>query len=207
MARRRRTPIHHPIQQAIEDVYAAGHTPRLQLDARRLDVDVPDHIRERWEARLVIDLDPSYPLHLDYSERGVECDLSFGGRIARCVLGWAAIYMVIDRSSGKGVVVEQHLPAAELAPELAWQAPRAAPKLEVVRGAGAKSSRPPTEPPIERDTPQVAPLVAAISEPEPVEEPLPSAAGTEAVQPARSRSDEEAAKRRARFRVIDGGGS
>lgn len=173
--------IHHPIQSAIEDVYGAGHTPRLQIDARRNDVEVPDSVRRAWLARLVIDLDPSYPLELAYDADGVSVDLAFQGIVSRCRFGWHAIYAVIDRSTGRGIVVEAHLPPPELAPELAWVDKQKKPRLSAV-----PSSRP------------AAPAPLAPAQPAPVVDREPPPATSNA-------SDETAKERRARFRVIDGG--
>jgi stringent starvation protein B len=168
--------LHHPIQAAIEDVYAAGHTPRLQIDARRRDVVVPDFIRRQWQARLVIDLDPTYPLDLAYEVGGISVDLAFQGQVTRCTLPWEAIYAVIDRSTGRGIVLEAHLPAAELTPELAWT-DRASkrPRLSAVPSTEERPVAPPPEAPIP--------------------EARPDEAG----------SDAAAKARRARFKVIDGG--
>ena len=156
------TRIHHPIQAAIEDVYAAGHTPRLQIDARRKDVGVPDTVRRSWQARLVIDLDPSYPLALEYDAGGLSVDLAFQGVVSRCRFGWHAVYAVIDRSTGRGIVVEGHLPAPELPPEQAWVDKSRKPRLAAVPSSAgaaqgsdqgsARSSEPP-QPSSERPAP------------------------------------------------------
>ncbi len=136
--------IHHPIQAAIEDVYVAGHTPRLQIDARRKDVELPDSVRRSWQARLVIDLDPSYPLELSYDADGLSVDLAFQGTVSRCRFGWRAIYAVIDRSTGRGIVVEAHLPPPELGPELAWIDKAKKPRLSAV--PSDPSAAPPSAP-------------------------------------------------------------
>ncbi len=132
---------HHPIQAAIEDVYVAGHTPRLQIDARRKDVEVPESVRRSWQARLVIDLDPSYPLELEYDARGLSVDLAFQGQVSRCRFAWRAIYAVIDRSTGRGIVVEAHLPPPELPPEDAWVDRQKKPRLSAIPGARASEPR------------------------------------------------------------------
>lgn len=186
--------IHHPIQAAIEDVYGAGHTPRLQIDARRNDVEVPESVRRQWQARLVIDLDPSYPLDLAYDPDGVAVDLAFQGVVSRCRFGWRAIYAVIDRATGRGIVVEAHLPPPELAVELAYVERQKKPRLSAVPSvrplgiAGrAVSDAAPSERPREERP-------AIVNEPAEAPPSAPIAA-----------SDEAAKERRARFRVIDGG--
>jgi len=218
--------VHHPIHAAIEDVYAAGHTPRLQIDARRADVEVPGSVRRTWQARLVIDLDASYPLDLAYDPDGLSVDLAFQGMVSRCRLPWGAIYAVIDRSTGRGIVVEAHLPPAELAPELTWVEPAAkrprlaaVPPVEDARAGGASADGVPAkgapsrgaptsglsesrlsvvEParPLERASTPSTAPTTSRSEPQPSPSVAPGASST---------SDEQAKERRARFRVIDGG--
>jgi len=185
--------VHHPIQVAIEDVYAAGHTPRLQVDSRRRDVEVPDFIRRAWQARLVIDLDPSYPLDLAYDADGISVDLAFQGQVTRCKLGWAGVYAVIDRTTGRGIVIEAHLPAAELALEDAWiDRTSKRPKLSALPSSKETSSKEPAPAPPKQEeppSPSVAPIASSA-------EPPADAA----------RADEAAKERRARFRVSARGG-
>jgi stringent starvation protein B len=181
---RKKKPSLHPIAQANEDVFAAGHTPRIQVDARRADVKVPEHVRERWQARLVIDLDPSWPLALEHGPEALCVTLAFQGVEARCEFGWGAIYVVLDRATGRGLVIEPQLPPHELDPAIAFGAAGPA-----QRGAQERPTLVPVEPPApgpkpRRRAPKKAP-------------PAPAAAPT---------TDEEAKQRRARFRVIQGGG-
>lgn len=167
-----RDPIHHPIQHAIEDIWKAGHTPRVQVDARRDDVTVPESVKARWGARLVLDLDAAWPLNLTYDAKGIAVDLAFQGHVTRCELPWESIYVVLDRATGRGVVIESHLPKDE--------------------GADADAGMRPTP---------VQPAPRAVrSEPQQPEEPAAGEAPTGDVS-----SDEEAKRRRARFKVIDGG--
>jgi stringent starvation protein B len=177
-----RDPIHHPIQQAIEDIWEAGHTPRIQVDARRGDVSVPESVKTRWGARLVLDLDAAWPLNLEYGEDGIAVDLAFSGQVTRCTLPWEAIYVVLDRSTGRGVVIESHLPKDDAPAE---------PSSKPARPSG-------------RPTPVAAVPSSSGSEqrtPEPTGSEPPAAG--EAADAASS--DEEAKRRRARFKVIDGG--
>ncbi len=111
-------PPSHPLARAIEDLYAAGTTPRLMIDARRLDVIVPDFLRAKWAERLVIDLDAAYPLDLAMDDAGVHANLAFSGAVTRCTFGWSSIYRVIDRANGRGIMIPAHEPPAELAAEL-----------------------------------------------------------------------------------------
>jgi stringent starvation protein B len=192
--------VHHPIQAAIEDVYAAGHTPRLQIDARRRDVTVPDFIRRQWQARLVIDLDPSYPLDLEYGADGISVDLAFQGQVSRCKLAWPAVYAVIDRTTGRGIVVEAHLPVPELAADDAW-VDRASkrPKLSALPSSQPAKSAKAAEAE-GAEVAEVAEIAAAkgdAAEGEP--------AKGEPAEPAAKSAEDAAKERRARFRVIDGG--
>jgi stringent starvation protein B len=181
--------IHHPIQAAVEDIYGAGHTPRLQIDARRNDVEVPESVRRTWGARLVIDLDPSYPLDLAYDADGVSVDLAFQGIVSRCRFGWRAVYAVIDRATGRGIVVEAHLPPPDLDAELVWVERQKKPRLSAVPSARplVRASKPASERSGAEGTPKP---MSAVSPASP--SPVPG-------------SDEVAKERRARFRVIDGG--
>lgn len=190
---------HHPIQVAIDDVYAAEHTPRLQIDARRSDVEVPDSVRRTWQARLVIDLDPSYPLELEYDEQGVSVDLAFQGQVTRCRFGWGAIYAVIDRSTGRGIVVEAHLPAPELAPELVWVEQKKKPRLSAVPPRALRA-----ETPSSSRVPAITPEVEGAAKQSVTQDEAPSALPG-SLSGSLSSSEQAAKERRARFRVIDGG--
>jgi stringent starvation protein B len=100
------------IQDAIESLHAKELCPRLHVDVTHADAVCPDFVREKWQQRLVIDLDPSYPLDLGFTKVGVEADLSFGGYVTRCVFPWAAIYVVADRATGRGQVFASNIPAS-----------------------------------------------------------------------------------------------
>lgn len=212
MSTRKKPPLPHPIAKAIQVVFSQGHTPRVHVDARRRDVTVPDHVRERWQARLVIDLDPSWPLRLEYLTEGVAVDLAFSGLVNRCVFGWDAIYVVLDRATGRGMVVEGHLPPHELPEELTYtsEAPHPVRKLEVVE-ARPKTAAPKADatsadatgtqeaqtktPEAKLRTRKRANAQAGASAP----------ASQSSEREGSSSSDERAKERRARFRVIDGG--
>jgi len=185
----KREPLHHPIQAAIEDIWDAGHTPRIQVDARRPDVVVPESVKSRWGARLVLDLDASWPLELETSESGLAVDLAFQGVVTRCTLPWESIYVVLDRSTGRGIVIESHMPA-----DGAGEAPRqeAPPPRPALQRAGAPRVSVPRSPtPRAEGTPRSG-------EAEPAEQRADAGARSTA-------SDEDARLRRSRFKVIDGG--
>jgi stringent starvation protein B len=132
----------HPIQLGIEKLYAAGKTPRIRVDARRNDVVIPEHVRERWQDSLVIDLDPGYPLNLVYADDGVHVDLAFAGHQSRCRFGWPAIYGLFDRASGQGVQIAAHLPLAELPEELRMPTTTQKPKLRAISTASREVAPP-----------------------------------------------------------------
>jgi len=168
----------HPLVQAIEQLYAAGATPRLVIDARRADVVVPDFLRAKCAERLVIDLDAAYPLDLVYDEAGVHVTLAFSGVVTRCTFAWPSIYRVVDRADGRGIVVPAHEPPDQLAPDLLYGSAPAPVVTEVV---DAKK-----------------PTLAAVGS-------APSAEAPKSEAASASTSDEEAKARRAKFRVIEGG--
>ena len=224
--------LHHPIQAAIDDIWNAGHTPRLQIDARRDDVVVPDSVRSKWGARLVLDLDASWPLNLEMDESGVAVDLAFQGVVTRCTLPWASIYVVLDRSTGRGIVIESHLPT-----DGAGEAPQPAPRRAALRSvpaaerdalpsvpASEAEERAPREQPTapsqertparaERAVRAASPMKPAPGKPSDAEPTIvPSAISSASDEPASgarsggdASSEEEARRRRSRFKVIDGG--
>ena len=52
--------MHHPLQQAIESLQAKDVCPRLHVDVTHEDAVCPDFVRDKWQQRLIIDLDPEY---------------------------------------------------------------------------------------------------------------------------------------------------
>jgi stringent starvation protein B len=100
----------HPVQSVIESLYAAGRCPRLHVNAMHTGVVCPDFIRDQWKERLIIDLDPSYPLDLQFEPDTLSADLSFGGYVTRCTFPYGAVYVVADRSTGRGIVLDQNMP-------------------------------------------------------------------------------------------------
>jgi stringent starvation protein B len=102
----------HPVQSVVESLYEAGRCPRLHVNALWDGVVCPDFIREQWRERLIIDLDANYPLDLRFDDEGIAADLSFGGFITRCAFPWGSIYVVADRATGHGFVLQQNVPAS-----------------------------------------------------------------------------------------------
>ncbi len=177
----------HPVQSVVESLYAAGRCPRLHLNALFDGVVCPDFIKEQWRERLIIDLDASYPLDLSFEETGIAADLSFGGYVTRCSFPWGAVYVVADRSTGRGIVLDQNMPES------------------VRRGRGTRQSNEPAP----QNRTELRPVIPEASEKPAVGDDKSSAqrsaASNSAVKPA-GKEEEAVKKRRATFRVIDGGG-
>jgi len=241
----------HPVQSVIESLYAAGRCPRLHVNALFEDVSCPDFIREQWRERLIIDLDPSYPLDLTFEEDGLGADLSFGGYVTRCSFPYGAVYVVADRSTGRGIVLDQNMPdsvkrtrygraggdasspepakpalrpvAAEPDPEPEPGSgsgsgsgsgkepevePSSAPSLDAVAASeagGAPTANPSAEP-TQTGLPDDA--VATVSSEGPTDRDVGDAAAVakDPGKPDEPKADtEQVQKRRAAFRVIDGG--
>lgn len=191
----------HPVQSVVESLYAAGRCPRLHVNAACEGVVCPDFIREQWQERLIIDLDSSYPLDLTFAEDGLGADLSFGGYVTRCTFPWKAVYVVADRATGRGIVLDQNMPESV---RRSRQQPTTGPlptgdlrgvfERPQVKDAGRggmgrpKRRRPAAKKPAEG-------LASVDNAPVASVEPEAEA----------SPADREAQRRRAAFKVIDGG--
>lgn len=195
------------IQTAIESLQATGLCPRLHVDVTHEDAVLPDFVRDKWKERLVIDLDPSYPLDLAFTAVGVEADLSFGGYVTRCTFPWAAIYVVADRGTGRGQVFAGNIPDS-LRHEYgapAPQGPALAPELTKIRDdtkptkGSRRHRRVGAEAPVGPHQ-GVRPL-APVEDASEAEETPAEAAVAEVV----ASGEQTAQKRRSAFKVIDGG--
>jgi stringent starvation protein B len=173
----------HPVQSVVESLYANGRCPRLHVNALGEGVVCPDFIREQWQERLIIDLDSSYPLDLEFEELGISANLSFGGYVTRCTFPWAAIYVVADRATGRGIVLDQNMPDSV---RQSRQTQTTGP-LQVKNRLEA----------VDDDAPQAQPA-AAVAESAPAE-------GSNEGSAEGSTDEEQVQKRRAAFKVIDGG--
>lgn len=170
----------HPVQSVVESLYANGRCPRLHVNALGDGVVCPEFIREQWQERLIIDLDSSYPLDLQFEDAGISANLSFGGYVTRCTFPWGSIYVVADRATGRGIVLDQNMPDSV---RRSRQAQTTGPlqvrnRLEAVDDAAARAQP-----------------AAALAE----SAPKPRDASGE------STDEEQVQKRRAAFKVIDGG--
>ena len=191
----------HPVQSVVESLYASGRCPRLHVNATLDGVVCPDFIREQWQERLIIDLDASYPLDLTFDDEGLSADLSFGGYVTRCTFPWTSIYVVADRATGRGIVLEQNMPesvrrsrqaAAEHQPNTKLNV--AGRPLDVAPDAEDDNAAP-------QAAPEGAPVAVAADRTTEVD---PATKPTERPR-TKSPSDADVAERRAAFRVIDGG--
>ncbi len=226
----------HPVQSVIESLYAAGRCPRLHVNALFEDVSCPDFIREQWRERLIIDLDPSYPLDLTFEEDGLGADLSFGGYVTRCSFPYGAVYVVADRSTGRGIVLDQNMPDSvkrtrygraggdasspepakpmlrpvaaepdpepEPAPEPHTAEPRSKTSLAAPAADADLASAAKLDERDERDEREGNTRAAELPDPELNDAP----SGKAPAKPDGPKADtEQVQKRRAAFRVIDGG--
>jgi stringent starvation protein B len=166
----------HPVQSVIESLQAAGRCPRLHVNAMFEGVVCPDFIRDQWRERLIIDLDPSYPLDLTFLEEALSADLSFGGYVTRCTFPYGAVYVVADRSTGRGIVLDQNMPDSVKRSRFGKGEEAQKPVLRTV-GSDAEPA-----------------------DPKPRAEPAAAATGD-------ATDETQVKKRRAAFKVIDGGGS
>jgi stringent starvation protein B len=206
----------HPVQSVVESLYAAGRCPRLHVNATCEGVVCPDHIREQWRERLIIDLDASYPLDLTFTEDGIGADLSFNGNVTRCTFPWKAIYVVADRASGKGIVLDQNMPESvrrSRTPPTTGPLPSTGDLRRTFEHERAKDRRVggPSKP--NRRKPRSPSLTGPTELPGPGRGATPSAlspASTSTVSSQTAASDDperegEVQRRRAAFKVIDGG--
>lgn len=186
----------HPVQSVIESLYAAGRCPRLHVNAMFDGVVCPDFIREQWRERLIIDLDPSYPLDLTFEEEWLAADLSFGGYVTRCTFPYSAVYVVADRSTGRGIVLDQNMPDSVKRSRYGKSVTGAV--KPTLRSVGSNDEPTEGDTGSETETEANTPKEAAAS-------------GNDAPAPETAKKvpgpDEETVqKRRAAFKLIDGGG-
>jgi stringent starvation protein B len=191
----------HPVQSVVESLYAAGRCPRLHVNATCEGVVCPEFIREQWQERLIIDLDATYPLDLSFSDEGIGADLSFGGYVTRCNFPWKAIYVVADRATGRGIVLDQNMPESV---RRSRQQPITGP---LTAGADLRARPSPSKPGIAPTSPlpTAPPPPGAAAGPKPGVSAVP-AGSAPASTGATGNRDSEAQRRRAAFKVIDGGG-
>ena len=208
----------HPVQSVVESLYASGRCPRLHVNASLEGVVCPDFIREQWQERLIIDLDASYPLDLSFDEHGLGADLSFGGYVTRCTFPWTAIYVVADRATGRGIVLEQNMPESVRKSRQTTGDESGTTKLNIA-GRQLDIAREDEDEDEDEDVVVLSEAPASAPAENPAHGPplahATDVTGEEAPEEAssakpdnarqKSASDADVAERRAAFRVIDGG--
>lgn len=193
----------------VESLHAKGAVVRLQVDVQHADVVIPDFVREKWPEQLVVDLDPSWPLNLEFTDAAIEADLSFGGYVERCVFPLAAILMVADRETGKGIRLPGNLPEDQQREREVEQAARRVATRDSDRPDAAGSRRRRRRKAKSEDEPEApaAPTPVALEPVDTSEIARPAEAGQVGQADDESESTEERAqRRRSVFRVIDGDG-
>lgn len=190
------------VPQLIEGLHEVGKCPRLVIDATREGVELPQWVREKWGESMPIDLDPRYPLELKMDERGLRCCLSFGGPVD-CYFPWESIYLVQDRETALGLVVEENLPPSvtlDADGRFIMAAPRMTDSFPVVKGDRVEPRSPSLEvdavvDPKAKGKPALAAARAAVAE---ADDDDGDDGWTDSIE-------ETAQRRRAMFKVIDGG--
>jgi stringent starvation protein B len=227
----------HPVQSVIESLYAAGRCPRIHVNAIYDDVVCPDFIREQWKEQLVIDLDANYPLDLSFDDCGISADLSFGGYVTRCSFPWGAIFVVVDRNTGRGIVLDRNMPESVRRKRELQGGPGQRSALRSVSVTDEPSADSSAEGPLSAVTSIVSTESAEESDPRPLstqgqadempdgaaanpsaeeaseqladeapKESTPEEPTPEDAEASPDKTDSRAKKRRAAFKVIDGGG-
>lgn len=200
----------HLVQVAIDAIFWEGGTPRIQVDATREGVVVPQHVSARWGKKLVLDLDASWPLNLEYDEAGVHVDLAFAGSVMRCLLPYEAIYVVVDRQTGRGSYFPEWAPDPDAGdvPMRPSRRPGALAEARIDDYANESDlPRLKSVPPLKSSPPAKPALKSPPSKPALKSVPPVAPEGNEgdASTPSSQSAEDEAKKRRASFRVIDGG--
>jgi len=220
----------HPVRKMIESLHADDACPRIHVDLTRDGVTCPDFVVEQWKEELVIDLDPTYPLSLAFTDDSVEADLSFDGYVVRCTFPFSAIYFVADRETGRGIVLDENMPESvrRKRKPAAAQRPKTDERSAGKRGKAGESRR--------RRRPRAKPTLGAVPDvPDVIDaEAGPAVAPAEVDEASRTNetgpdtaddstsenedhdaveerdspaaAEEEAQRRRSVFRVIDGEG-
>ena len=89
----------HAREKKIEfDRMAADNVVTLQIDARRLGVQVPEHLGNT--PNLLLKFSPRYASTLHVTTEGVRQELSFRGEWILCVVPWLAVYAIYPDKHG-----------------------------------------------------------------------------------------------------------
>lgn len=90
------------MKKKLDELWYAGLTPRVTVDAMHPDVLFPSEVKKKWGVRMAIDLEPGFTTTFD--DHGITVDLTFHGTPARCVIPWKRIYII----AGRDMVGELH---------------------------------------------------------------------------------------------------
>jgi stringent starvation protein B len=192
----------HPARSMVESLHDKGACPRIHVDLTRKGVVCPDFLREQWKEELVIDLDPTYPLDLSFSDDGLQADLSFGGFVTRCTFPFDSIYVVADRDTGRGIVLDENMPESvrrKRQPAAQREAQLRAQGKRERAGTSRRRRRP-------RDKPELAAAPEPAAEPNAAKDPAVEADAEQAESTSNPAVEQEAQRRRSGFQVIDGDG-
>ncbi len=102
--------LRNSIERSILDLTNKGKTARLYVDATREGVEVPEHVRTQWGEGLLIDLNPAWPIQLDFDDQALYADLGFQGELMRCRFPFRAVWAVMDFAAGSGFVFKENVP-------------------------------------------------------------------------------------------------
>lgn len=98
------------VKSLLDGIWNKGHCPKIIIDATHKDVEIPEYVREEWGARLALNLVASDPLDPGFDDDALRLTLAFRGHVVRCTFPWNRIYMVADRETGQGAVIQTNLP-------------------------------------------------------------------------------------------------
>ena len=99
-----------PVPRWLAKLHSENKTPRIHINGRFQGVICPKSVLDAWGERLVVDLPLAYPLELDLRDDTVSATLSFNGEQARCSFPYRSIYVVAERDTGHGIVIDANQP-------------------------------------------------------------------------------------------------
>lgn len=114
------------------------------LDARHVEVDVPQSHKNNSSLNLVFNL--SFRNPFDITEEGIFASLAFNGRPYKCSLPFDAVWAIYDPNMKNGQVWEESIPKDMNLAEQVMGTPPEKPitKLKSVKSGGKPSSEPQT---------------------------------------------------------------
>lgn len=89
----------NPWRARLEEVWAAGHTPRV-VSVLPMP-GLPEHVAARMlQGVISLDLAASYPLNIVFTDAGFDADFAFQGHVARCTVTWASLRAIVTLETG-----------------------------------------------------------------------------------------------------------